>query len=225
MKRGQIVIGIGVGLIVSTGIYLLIKKYVLSGFKTSVLSNAKKEWKLWGSTLVVGGKEKQSGEEECSDIYRDRVGEYWKKGVNRNKDGCDRDEPWSSAFISFIMKKSGAGKDFPYSSAHTNYIRPFIQNRKQNLKSDFKAYKLHEKKAELGDLVCYPRQSGVDYDTTYSYKSHCDIVVGVNRIKRNIEVIGGNVGDGVTKKVLNTDNKGYLNDTSYEWFTIIKNNK
>ena len=196
MKRGQIVIGIGVGLIVSTGIYLLIKKYVLSGFKTSVLSNAKKEWKLWGSTLVVGGKEKQSGEEECSDIYRDRVGE-----------------------------KSGAGKDFPYSSAHTNYIRPFIQNRKQNLKSDFKAYKLHEKKAELGDLVCYPRQSGVDYDTTYSYKSHCDIVVGVNRIKRNIEVIGGNVGDGVTKKVLNTDNKGYLNDTSYEWFTIIKNNK
>ena len=84
---------------------------------------------------------------------------------------------------------------------------------------------MHEKKAELGDLVCYPRQSGVDYDTTYSYKSHCDIVVGVNRIKRNIEVIGGNVGDGVTKKVLNTDNKGYLNDTSYKWFTIIKNNK
>ena len=225
MKKGQVALGIGIGLVVSTGIYLLLKRFRLSGFKNNLINNAKKEWKLWGSPLIVEGSKTKSGESECSEIYRDRVGEYWKKGVNRNIDGCDKQEPWSSAFISFLMKKSGAGKDFTYSSAHTNYIRPFIKNRKQNLKSDFKAYKLHEQKAELGDLICYPRQAGVDYDTTSSYKSHCDIIVDVNRRKRNIELIGGNVSDGVTKRVLTIDKDGYVNDSSKDWFTIIKNNK
>lgn len=225
MKKGQVALGIGIGLVVSTGLYLLFKKYILSGFKTALISNANKEWKLWGSPLVVGGKVKESGEFECTSIYKERVGEYWKKGTGNNYDGCDRKQAWSSAFISFIMKKSGAGNEFPYSSAHNDYIRPFIQNRKQNINSDFKGYRLHEVKPKRGDLVCYGRQTGVTYDSTNSYKGHCDIVVDVNRKKRNIEVIGGNVSDGVTKRVLSIDKQGYLNDKNNDWFTIIKNNK
>ena len=54
---------------------------------------------------------------------------------------------------------------------------------------------------------------------------HCDLVVGVNKKQSNIEVIGGNVSDGVSKRILSTDNKGYLNDTNNDWFTIIKNSK
>jgi len=224
MRKGQVALGIGLGIVVSAGIYLLLKRYRLSGFKTNLIANAKKEWKLWGSPTISSGKLEQKGEFECSEIYKDRVGEYWKKGVNQNRDGCSS-SPWSSAFISFLMKKSGAGNNFPYSSAHNDYIRPFINNRKQNLKSDFKAYKINEEKPKLGDLVCYSRQSGVDYDSTHSYKGHCDIVVDVNSRKGNIEVIGGNVSDGLTKRILNIDKDGYLNDKSNNWFTIIKNNK
>lgn len=225
MKKGQVAIGVGIGLVVSAGLYLLFKKYLLSGFKSAIISNANKEWKLWGSPVIVEGKLEESGEFECTPIYKERVGEYWKKGTGKNYDGCDRGTPWSSAFISFIMKKSGAGNEFPYSSAHTNYIRPFIQNRKQNNNSDFKGYKLHEVKPEKGDLICYPRQRGVNYDTTSSYKAHCDIVVDVNRKRKNIEVIGGNVSNGVTKRIVSIDSKGYLNDNTQDWFTILKNSK
>jgi|TARA_R110000822_G_scaffold265629_1_gene389567 hypothetical protein len=224
MKNSKVVIGLSIGVLLSTGLLILLKRMRLSGFKKNLISNTNKEWKLWGKPLISQGKLQESGEFECSDIYRERVGEYWRKGVNSSNDGCSN-VPWSSAFISFIMRKSGAGNDFPYSSAHNNYIRPFIQNRKKNLNSDFKAYKVNEEKPKLGDLVCYSRESGVDYDTTSSYKGHCDIVVDINRTQRTIEVIGGNVNDGVTKRVLNIDKNGYLNDTSNDWFTIIKNNK
>ena len=224
MRKGQIALGIGIGLIVTTGAFLLLRKFRLSGFKKNLVNNSIKEWKLWGSPVIKGGKIKESGEIECSPIYKERVGEYWNKGVNRNLDGC-RDVPWSAAFISFLMKKSGAGNDFPYTSGHSKYIRPFITNRKEGRKAKFKAYTIFEEKPKLGDLVCYSRETGVDYDTTRSYKGHCDIVVDVNKRKRKIEVIGGNVSDGVTKRILTIDKDGYLNDSSNDWFTVIKNYK
>jgi len=224
MKNSKVIVGLTVGLLVSAGIIILFKKLRLSSFKRNLVSNANKEWSLWGKQLIVGGQVQDTGEFECSNIYRDRVGEYWRKGVNIDKDGCSN-TPWSSAFISFLMRKSGAGNEFPYTPAHNEYIRPFIQNRKQNSKSNFKGYKINEEKPELGDLVCYSRESGVDYDTTRAYLGHCDLVVGVNKKQSNIEVIGGNVSDGVSKRILSTDNKGYLNDTNNDWFTIIKNSK
>ena len=133
--------------------------------------------------------------------------------------------PWSAAFISFIMKKTGAGNEFVYSSAHTNYIRDAIKNTKSGKKHTFMAYRLSEKPVSLGSLVCYSRQSGVNYNTTSSYKSHCDIVVKVNKRKGTAEVIGGNVSDGVSKKVVSIDKDGYLIDKNNDWFTIIKINK
>lgn len=204
-----------------TGVFLLYRRNRLSSFKKRIIDNSIREWEKWGKPMrdVSGNFDK--GSRECDNIYRDRVGEYWRKGANKNLDGCS-DVPWSSAFISFIMKKSGAGKDFVYTSGHNKYIRTFVQNRKTNNKSPFKAYRLNEKPVALGDLVCYSRESGVDYDTERSYKSHCDIVVDVDKRKKKIEVIGGNVSDGVTKRVLTINKEGYLNDRSADWFTIIK---
>ena len=121
------------------------------------------------------------------------------------------------------MKKSGAGKYFNYSAAHTDYIREAIQNRKKNLKHPFKAYRLEEKPVEVGDLICYSRQSGVNYNTTGGYKSHCDIVVKSNKKRGFAEVIGGNVTDGVTKRVVSINKNGKLIDKTNQWFTIIKN--
>ena len=224
MNNRKVIVGLSVGLILSAGLLILFKRLRLSSFKKNLVSNANKEWSLWGKPLIAGGKVQETGEFECSNIYRERVGEYWRKGVNLAKDGCSN-TPWSSAFISFLMRKSGAGNEFPYTPAHNEYIRPFIQNRKQNLNSNFKGYKINEEKPELGDLVCYSRESGVDYDTTRAYLGHCDLVVGVNKKQSYIEVIGGNVNDGVTKRILSTDGNGYLYGNSNDWFTIIKNSK
>lgn len=223
MKKGYIILGVLTGLVVSATILILSKRLRLSSFKKRLISNANREWKLWGEQTRVFGPMQNTGSRECDSVYRDRVGEYWKKGTGRNLDGCDRGVPWSAAFISFVMKKSGAGNHFKYSSGHSTYIRDTIQNRKRNKKAPFKGYKLSEKPVELGDLVCYTRQNNVNYDTTHSYKSHCDIVVNVNKKQGFAEVIGGNVTDGVTKRVVKVDSKGYLRDTTNDWFSIIKN--
>ena len=59
------------------------------------------------------------------------------------------------------------------------------------------------------------------YDRTSNYKSHCDIVVA--KRQGEIEVIGGNVAQSVSKKVVSTDGAGRVN-AGGKWFAIIKNN-
>jgi len=61
------------------------------------------------------------------------------------------------------------------------------------------------------------------YDRTGAYKSHCDIVVAVDNKKNEIEVIGGNVAQSVSKKIVSTDRTGRVN-AGGKWFAIIKNN-
>jgi len=178
-------------------------------FRKNLVSIAEKEHADWNF-----GKKK-----ETSNSMFDRLSSYWKSvgwGTNR---WTPSSVPWSAAFISFVMQKAGAGSKFKSSSSHSKYIVDAVKNRKNNTDNPFKAYKLNEKKVEVGDLVCYSRQSGVDYDTTSSYKSHCDIVVSANN--DNAEVIGGNVGQSVTKRKVNLKN-GYLNDKNASWFTVIK---
>lgn len=71
-------------------------------------------------------------------------------------------------------------------------------------------------------MICYGREGEGGYDATGSYLSHCDIVVA--KRPGEIEAIGGNVGDSVTKRILATDNKGLLIDRQNNWFTVIRNN-
>jgi hypothetical protein len=125
------------------------------------------------------------------------------------------------------MRKAGAGDDFKYSQSHSQYIAQAVKNRKENNSKKFKAYKPNEVKVQVGDLVCYPRQSGVGYDSKAGYKSHCDLITSV---QGNIAVgIGGNVSDSVTKNnyALKDGKIDKSKDTkSYGGiFTVIKNNK
>jgi hypothetical protein len=185
------------------------KKKGKSKFRRKIVAIAKKEYKDWDD-----GKLK-----ETSSTAYDKIKKYWDSiGWSESK-WTPSSVAWSSAFISYVMREAKANDDFKYSSSHSSYIVQAIKNRKENNKNPFKAYLLEEKKVEVGDLICYPRQSNVDYDTTNRYKSHCDIVVSVNKDKA--DVIGGNVGNTVGKKTV-TLKKGKLSDSQKDWFTIIK---
>jgi hypothetical protein len=82
------------------------------------------------------------------------------------------------------------------------YIQAAKQNRKNNVKS-FKAFRKNEQPVKVGDLICYPRQNGVSYDTPGNYYAHCDLIT---EIKNNKAVtIGGNVSDTVKKSTYNLD--------------------
>ena len=219
-KKNIILFGIGV-VLGSTALILLLRKILV---KYRAVSLAKKEWQGWGEpTIQENGTQSTKGGFEANIGFADRVGKYWREGTGLKYDGSDTDVAWSSAFISYLMKNSGAGNKFVYNASHSKYITDSIANRKnQKFSAPFVGYRVKEMSPKVGDLVCYTRQSGVDYDTTGSYKSHCDIVVSTKG--NQIEVIGGNVNNAVTKKILKTDTKGMIADTKYDWFTVIKNN-
>jgi len=84
------------------------------------------------------------------------------------------------------------------------------------------AYKLDEGYApKIGDIVCYYRRREPSWrNPSRRYISHGDVVV--HATNSEIEVIGGNVGNAVTKKFLHLSN-GRLRDTHWDWFAVIQN--
>jgi hypothetical protein len=212
----------GIGTLIGVSVFVLVMRKILVKYR--VVRLAKKEWIGWGkSTIDINGKQTKAGGFEANDGYSQRVAKYWKEGTNLNYDGTNREQPWSATFISWIMKKGGAGNKFEYNASHSNYILDSVENRKNGkLNAPFVAYKINEVAPKLGDMVCYSRQVNVNYDTKGSYKSHCDIVVSKSNSK--IEVIGGNVNQSVTKKILPIDSNGLLTDKRNNWFVVIKTN-
>jgi len=183
----------GVSLLTISLIYLFSKpkKQKSSQFKKKLVNLANEEWDKWNK----GGVRIKEGSQDTIQDLRD----YWEKGAGVKKnDNYYVEEAWSSAFISYLMRMAGAGDDFKYASSHSQYIAQAVKNRKENNSKKFKAYKPNEVDVKVGDLVCYPRQSGVGYDSGAGYKSHCDLITSIDN---NIAVgIGGNVSDSVSKK-------------------------
>lgn len=222
MANKKNILYISIGAVVGvTALIFVLKKLLV---KYRVVSIAKREWKGWGSpTIQKNGEQTKKGGFEANKGFSERVGLYWRVGTGDKLTGSDVDVPWSSAFISYIMKKGGAKDKFVYNPSHSKYITDSIKNRKLGrLTNPFVGYKTSEVAPEVGDLVCYSRQNGVNYDTTGFYKSHCDLVV--SKKPNEIEVIGGNVNNAVTKKILAIDKSGRVVDKKYNWFAVIKTN-
>ncbi|QGZ90941.1 DUF2272 domain-containing protein [Microcystis aeruginosa] len=184
-------------------------------FKKTLVDIATEEWEFFEKGTK---KERENG-------FWQRIVKYWKEGLNRTDIDDPTDVgnvPWSAAFISWIMTKAGAADKFKRDASHSVYIRDSVKKRKdQVINAPFVAFKIDEVTPEIGDLVCAPRQSGVTYDTTDNYISHCDLVVA--KRTNEIDIIGGNVSDSVTQKTLKLDTNGKVKDTTRPWFVVIKN--
>lgn len=162
---------------------------------------------------------------------RERIQHYWSYALGRTVRDTRR-VGWSGAFISYVMKKAGARHRFPYSGTHTTYIARAIENRKRGrLNAPIVGFRLSQYAPRPGDLVCDSLTAGIDYDhINRRYAAHCDIVVG--RGFRRIEVIGGNLTNSVRKRVLLTDDNGFvfahqprrIDPYVKRWFVIIKVN-
>ena len=209
----------GVSLLTISLIYLFSKPKKQSSFKKKLVNLANEEFDAWNKN----GKIKEGNQDTLP-----RLRKYWEEGAGvKQSDNYYINEAWSSAFISYLMRKAGAGDDFFYAQSHSQYIAQAVKNRKENNSKKFKAYKPNEVEVKVGDLVCYPRQSGVTYESIAGYKSHCDVITSISG---NTAVgIGGNVSDSVSKKnyILkdgkidkSKDTKGYGGV-----FAVIKNNK
>lgn len=122
--------------------------------------------------------------------------------------------PWSAAFISWVMCESGLGNQqrFRRSIAHHTYIDQAI--RAGDVNESLSAYVAHDagKEAiEPGDMLC--RGSRPNYQSLEARRlqmgvgarTHCDIVVKVDQENKQIMVIGGNVRAWVQLKLLPAD--------------------
>jgi hypothetical protein len=135
------------------------------------------------------------------------------------------DYAWSAVGMTAFFKAAGFAKtEFPFSNRHSVWIRAFVKARKNGTPALYHAYRLTDPQAtpEVGDLVGYARDgiSFADaqacYDKTVHYPAHTDLVVA--KRPGEIDVIGANVRDSVTKKTLRIGANGQFTDQSHKWF-------
>lgn len=120
-------------------------------------------------------------------------------------------DPWSAAFISWVMCESGLGSDerFRRHIAHHVYIDQAIEARDDpDSAAAYAAYDVGELPLEPGDLVCRARRGAYRSiaerrrDLGVGVRSHCDIVVDVEPEHGRVLAIGGNVRGRVSLKFL-----------------------
>ena len=128
------------------------------------------------------------------------------------------DTPWSAAFISFLMDQAGFSEsEFHFSAGHAIYIRPALEEAPGYA---YRACDVRTTVPRTGDLICYgraakPLTTFAEWKAQASHldsrvKSHCDLVVKVDRAAAKLESMGGNVEQSVTWRKLMLDENGHL---------------
>lgn len=124
------------------------------------------------------------------------------------------DQPWSAAFISWTMQRAGV-PGFLSSPSHFDYVRAARSNPQGS------PYLFLDPQAAVpaaGDMLCYVRTGRVYGHAGLieaidgrikGLKMHCDIVVAANAGgDGKAYLIGGNVQQAVTMRVLNLNSTG-----------------
>ncbi len=119
-------------------------------------------------------------------------------------------DPWSAAFISWVMCEAGLGEPalFKRAIAHHVYIDQAISARDEKAASAYTAYDIGDVPIEPGDLICSGRRpeykSIADRrsDAGAGARTHCDIVVKIDAPNGRILTIGGNVRGSVSMKLM-----------------------
>jgi hypothetical protein len=138
---------------------------------------------------------------------------------------------WSAVGMSAIMKGAGFKKtEFPFAQSHSVFIRHFIKARRAGEQAAaYWGYRAGESggQPEVGDIVAYARgkdmtsaKAAALFDKTSSYESHSDVVVA--KRTSEIDVVGANVLDSVTKKTLRLNAQGHIRDDQHFWFAVLK---
>ena len=124
------------------------------------------------------------------------------------------DSPWSAAFVSWVMRRAGVPR-FTFSGSHFDYVRAA---RLAPANSPYEFIEPLSATPATGDLLCYVRTGRVyGYDGLASaidggangLPMHCDIVAAANPGgDAKAYLIGGNVQQAVTMRVLNLNAGG-----------------
>ena len=173
---------------------VILRSLTKSNFKKKLVKLANEELQRWNNGTIKEG----------NTLLMPTLRNYWKVGTRTNaSDNYYKNNAWSATFVSYLMRQAGAGDSWKYSTLHSDYIQAAKRNRKNNIKT-FQAFRKNETPVSVGDLICYPRQDGVTYDTPGGYFAHCDIVTKID--PGTATAVGGNVSDSVKQSFYKLDN-------------------
>jgi hypothetical protein len=203
--------------------------------RQAMISRATREWEFFGrQTVVMKGSEESiphvGGWEDDDARYSGRVNAYWRAVGKPGLDGMDCRQPWSAAFMSWVMQGAGVPPNqFPRASAHWIYLADMIEESPYPGRY-FVPRRIADYSPNPGDLICASRGSSRPASTN-GYASawglrgastHCDLVV--RKSGRTLEAIGGNVRNSVSKVTLELDGSGRLKPVPRRpWFLILEN--
>ena len=195
--------------------------------KQTILTLALTEWANFGKQRVY----QEDGVEVIKPVgiwEDDRKGsalvaKYWQfLDPDSKLTGYDCLDPWSAAFISWVMRRGGVDpRQFVKSAAHRDYLRSIVAHEGDPA---FKLKPRHpaDYAPRPGDLIC--RGRGKDHDLTdyhdlpYDAELHCDIVV--SNASGKLQSIGGNVRQSVSMSERPVDADGKLDAA---WFIVVEN--
>ncbi|MEF8769613.1 MAG: DUF2272 domain-containing protein [Candidatus Accumulibacter phosphatis] len=205
----------------------------LGYWRYKIIAAANAEWVYFGQqTVVIDGDDESIPRvgiwEDDDHDHSDRINQYWRAVGKYRLSGYDCREPWSAAFISWIMQTAGVPKDlFPPSSAHRLYLNRLLANAHDPF-AVFMPHTIQQYKPQPGDLICAtrskvePQELVETLPDSLNSRLHCDIVVQTNG--RTLQAIGGNVRNSVSKTILTLSPDGYLQYAGQRpWFLIIEN--
>lgn len=183
--------------------------------EVSQLANGEQAWRrvagYWRGSGLLAAVAHRSGAAEC---------EYAGMG-DTALPACRTfliDTPWSAAFVSWVVRQAGV-PGFNVSASHVSYVRDAYRQPEAN------AYRVVAPEAARparGDLLCYARSA----DRTFGFAGlaqllaasdeglgmHCDIVVDAQPHRGLAWLVGGNVFDGVTMRMLPLTPGGQFRD-------------
>jgi hypothetical protein len=205
------------------------------GVKRTMISRATREWEYFGRQTVILKGSKESipnvgAWEDDDSRYSGRVNSYWRAVGKPRIDGMDCWQPWSAAFMSWVVGGAGVPESqFHRAPAHWIYLTSMIEEAAYPGRY-FVPRRVSDYSPNPGDLICayrgrFRRQSyGGDVSAARlrGAPTHCDLVV--RKDGKALEAIGGNVRNSVSKVTLELDGNGRLQAVPRRpWFLILEN--
>lgn len=209
------------------------KGMAMAKTEQDLIAAADHEWKHWGKSVWnLTTNAHTIGHTDDEEPYAQYVIDRYCSvggGTPTIMEIANDEYYWSAVGISAIFAAAGFSKsEFPFSQAHSTWIKKFVKARKENKPALYHAFRLSEPQAspQVGDVIGYTyakvtfEKAQEYFDKTGSYASHTDIVVA--RRNREVDVIGANVLDSVTKKTVPLTSAGLIADRSHKWFVVLR---
>jgi len=173
--------------------------------ENGLLANGQPAWlrvvDYWRGSALLGSAAGRSGASDCA--YAGSSGYA--------SPSCRMfvvDTPWSAAFVSWVMRRARV-PGFHGSASHVSYVRDAYRDASDNA---YQVANPESARPQPGDLLCFVRServygfgglAGLLSANDGGLAMHCDIVVAANPGNdRTAYMIGGNVLDGVTMRLL-----------------------